>query len=288
VRIVGVSIHPLAVVDSSARLGRNVAVGPFAIIERDAELGDGCIVESHAVVKSGTTLGADNHLFEGAVLGGLPQHLRMPAHLGGVRIGVGNTFRENVTVHRGMAPAQDTVIGDRCLLMVGAHVAHDCCVGNQVVLANCAMLAGHVIVEERAFISGLVGVHQHCRIGRLAMVGGLARVIKDVPPFVTVDGSSGYIVGLNTIGLRRAGFSASQLDELKAAYRLIYRSGLKWNEILDQLRLHFAGSPAALYAEFLAGTTRGLTPERRLPPGATIKLHETARHEAPAAKSRAG
>jgi UDP-N-acetylglucosamine acyltransferase len=160
--------------------------------------------------------------------------------------------------------------------MVGVHIAHDCRVGNDTIFANNAMLGGHVTVEDRAYISGNVAVHQFCRIGRLAMLGGLARVIKDVPPYVTIDGQSGCVVGLNSIGLRRNGFTTAEILELKTAYRLIYRSGLKWREIVEQLQTQFNTGPAAAFGEFMNHVTRGIVAERRLPPGAAIKLSEEA------------
>jgi UDP-N-acetylglucosamine acyltransferase len=269
-----VQVHPHAVVSPRAELGRNVSIGPFCVIEPDVVLGDGCILEARVSVKSGTTLGPDNHVFEGAVLGGVPQHLRAPSELGRLVIGTGNTIRENVTIHRGLRAGGDTLVGDNNLLMVGCHVAHDCHLGNQIIIANSANLAGHVVIEDRAYLSGAVGIHQFCRIGRLAMVGGHSRIVKDVPPFVTIDGGSGYVVGLNLIGLKRAGMTADDLTQLKAAYRLIYRSGFKWTEILERLRRDFSTGVAAAYNVFFAGGSRGITPERRLPPAATIKLPE--------------
>lgn len=272
-------IHPLAVVHPSAKLGRDVVIGPFSIVERGVVIGDECTLEGHVVIKQGVTLGPANHLFEGAVVGGFPQHLRMPERIGSVAIGARNTIRENVTIHRALHEHESTTIGDFNLLMAGAHVAHDCRVGSHTIFANNALLAGHVAVEDRAYLSGNVAVHQFCRIGCFAMVGGLARVVKDVPPYVTIDGNSGYVVGLNTIGLRRNGFSNEEISQLKAAYRLIYRSGLKWQQVLAQLKLEFAAGPAARFAEFFAGGTRGIVPERRIPPATTLKLPEEGLEE---------
>jgi UDP-N-acetylglucosamine acyltransferase len=276
-----VQIHPLAVVDPTARIGRGVVIGPFSIVERDATIGEGCVLESHVVIKQGSKLGPQNHVFEGAVIGGLPQHLRMPERVGGVVVGAGNTIREHATIHRALDAEHSTIVGDHNLLMVGVHIAHDCKVGDHTIFANNAMLAGHVRVEDRAYVSGNVAVHQFCRIGGLAMVGGLARVVKDVPPYVTIDGGSGYVVGLNTIGLRRNGFSPDAIGQLKAAYRLIYRSGLKWQEILERLQSEFAVGPAARFAEFFAGSTRGIVAERREPPPAmpTLRLHDDVHAE---------
>ncbi len=255
-------IHPTAVVSRSAVLGRGVVIGPFVVVEGDTIIGDGCRLEARVVVKEGTALGPNNHVFEGAILGGLPQHVHMPKNPGRVIIGSGNVIRENVTIHRALYEGQATIVGDNNLLMVNAHVAHDCQIGSGCILANNVMLAGHVTVGDRAYLSGAVAVHQFCRIGPLAMVGGHARVGKDIPPYVTVDGFTTLVAGLNVIGLRRAGFSAQQIQQLKEAYRVIYRSGLPWKEILETLRTRFAEGPAALFYEFLASTKRGITPER--------------------------
>jgi UDP-N-acetylglucosamine acyltransferase len=267
------SIHPLALVSPKAVLGANVAIGPFSIVEDDVTIGDGCVLESHVIVKCGTELGNNNHVFEGAVLGGVAQHVCAPTYAGRVVIGSENTIRENATIHRAMQADHATIVGDRCLLMTNAHVAHDCRIGDSVIITTNAMLAGHVSVGDRAFISGAVGVHQFCRIGTLAMVGGQAHIVKDVPPFVTIDGQSSFVVGLNQVGLRRAGYGQAEVARLKTAYRVIYRSGLIWTEILDRLRREFTDGLAAQFHPFLASTARGIIPERRLPPGATIKLH---------------
>jgi UDP-N-acetylglucosamine acyltransferase len=274
-----VSIHPSAIVSPSARIGSDVQIGPFSIVEANVAIGSGCILEGRVIVKQGTMLGADNHVFEGAILGGLPQHVHIPPQPGRVVIGAGNTIRENVTIHQALVPDHATVIGDHCLLMVNAHVAHDCHLGNHVIVTNNAMLAGHVHVDDRAYISGAVGVHQFCRIGTLAMVGGQAHLSQDVPPYVTIDGLSSLVVGLNKIGLRRAGYDQATLQELMTAYRLIYRSGLRWPEILEQLRTRFPTGPASVFYEFLSTTARGIISERRAPPGATIKLRDTVEAE---------
>lgn len=267
------SIHPLAFVSPKATIGDGVQIGPFCVVEDDAIVGDGCTLETHVIIKSGTTLGKHNHVFEGAVLGGLPQHAHMPEHVGRVTIGCENTIRENVTIHKALEPEHTTTIGDHCLLMTNAHIAHDCRLSDHVIVTSNAMLAGHVTVGERAFVSGGVGVHQFCRVGAMAMVGGQAHITKDVPPFVTIDGQSSYVVGLNQVGLRRAGFGQETIFQLKAAYRVIYRSGLVWAEILQRLQEEFTEGLASQFAQFLASTTRGIIPERRLPPGATIKFH---------------
>jgi len=271
-----VNIHPLAVVSPSAELGPGLRIGPLCVIESGATIGPGCTLESCVVVKDGTTLGANNRVFEGAVLGGLPQHAHMPEKPGKVVIGSGNTIRENVTVHRALEADHATVIGSGNLLMASVHVAHDCRIGNNTILTNNAMLGGHVTVDDRAYLSGAVGIHQFCRIGALAMVGGQAHINKDVPPYVTIDGLSSYVVGLNQIGRRRAGYDTETIRQLKVAYRVIYRSGLTWSEILRRLKLECCAGPAAAFYKFLSTTTRGIVAERRAPAHATIRLRSDA------------
>ena len=266
------NIHSTAVVSPEAQIGNNVEIGPFCVIEPDTSIGDGCVLQSHVVIKRGTTLGANNSIYESAVIGGYPQHVHMPESPGRVMIGDNNTIRENVTIHRPLSEEETTVIGNHNLFMVNTHVGHDCKLGSHLIITNNAMLGGHVIVEDRAYISGGVAVHQFCRIGSLAMVGGQARVVKDVPPFVTVDGQSSYVVGLNQIGLRRAGYPSDQIRTLKQAYRTLYRSTLLWNDMLAKLAAEFPEGPAAHLYEFCVHTHRGIVPERRMPPSATIKL----------------
>jgi len=281
-------IHPLAFVSPTANLGAGVRIGPFSVVEDHATIGAGCVLESNAVVKRGATLGENNHLFEGAVVGGLPQHAHLPEQVGDVVIGAGNTIRENVTIHRAMQPGHTTVIGDHCLLMCNSHVAHDCRLGDNVILTNNVMLAGHVTVGARAFLSGGAGVHQFCRVGTLAMVGGLAHISRDVPPFVTIDGQSSFVVGVNQVGLKRAGYDTRTIARLKEAYRVIYRSGLVWKEVLEELRRQFTDAPAADFLPFLSSTKRGITPERRMPPGATIRIHAEEDEQGETRRAKAG
>ncbi len=267
-----VKIHPTAVISPNAQVAADVTIGPFCIIESDVSIGGGCVLEGRVTIKSGSTLGENNRISDGAVIGGLPQHIHIPEHPGKVQIGSHNTFREFVTIHRALKTDAPTVVGDHNLIMVGGHVAHDCQLGNNIIFANNAMLGGHVWVDDRAYISGAVAVHQFCRIGSYAMIGGHARVVQDVPPYVTIDGLSGCVVGLNLIGLRRNGFTAEQIITLKNAYRLIYRTNLKWNEIVQRLQTEYAAEPAARLHRFFSAGTRGFVQERRMPPNATLKL----------------
>lgn len=267
-------IHPSSVVSPSAQLGSNVSIGPFVIIESDVQIGNDCCLEGRVVVKRGTVLGSNNYIAEGAVLGGMPQHKQAPKAPGRLVIGDDNTIRENVTIHRGLGAEDETRLGDRNLVMVGVHIAHDCRVGNDTILANNVMLAGHVTVGDRAYLSGGAAAHQYCRIGHFAMVGGQAHVTKDVAPFVTVDGLSSLVVGLNTVGLRRAGVDPETMQQLKAAYRLAFRSGLRWDDRLNRLATEFPRGLAADFYQFMVGTKRGCVHERTTPRKATLRIHE--------------
>lgn len=261
-----VRIHPQALVSPRAKIGRDVYIGPFCIVEDDVEVGDGCQLEPRVTLKSGTVLGANNHIFDGAVIGGLPQCVGIGEFDSQVIIGNGNVIRENVTVHRSMHEDEATEIGDNCMFMVNAHIAHDCRVSDQVIMANNTMLAGHVVVGRRAFISGAVGIHQFCRIGAFAMVGGQAHIVKDVPPFVTVDGLSSQIVSLNYIGLQRANFSSEDIKTLKKVYQIIYHSGLPWREVVRKIEEEYREGPGLEMAQFLATSSRGITTERQKNP----------------------
>jgi UDP-N-acetylglucosamine acyltransferase len=247
-------------------------VGPFAVIQSDVVIGDGCHISSHVVIKSGTELGCGNLVDVGAVLGGRPQHLAATDKVGRLRIGNENQIREHVTVHGGLGVNDATRIGNQNLIMVSTHVGHDCVIGDSNIMANNVLLAGHVVVEDRAYLSGAVAVHQFCRIGRFAMVGGLARVAQDVPPYVTVDGGTTCLVGLNSIGLRRAGMNREQLRDLKSAYRIAFRSSDAFEVRLNRLRDQFHDDLVRYLWEFLATGQRGFLQDRRGPTPATIKI----------------
>lgn len=228
-------IHPLALVDAQARLGDGCRIGPFAIVEGHAELGPQTELRAHAVVKRFTTLGSGNVVHEGAVLGGEPQDLSFQGGETHLRIGDRNRIREGVTVHRANKPGGTTSVGSDCFLMAYVHVAHDCHLADGVIVANNVALAGHVQIGPRAFLSGGVVVHQFCRIGRLAMVGGNTKVVQDCLPFVITDGVPARARALNVVGLRRAGVGAAQVRILRQGFRLLLRSGLPLEIALDRL-----------------------------------------------------
>ncbi len=284
------NIHPLAAVSPDARLGSGVTIGAFATIEAGAELGDFCIVHPGVVIKAGVRAGSQNEFCEHAVIGGAPQHAGRPQQIGTVVIGDRNVFREYVTIHRALKPGTATIVGNGNYVMASAHFGHDVVIGDNCICANGALLGGHVTVQDRAFVSGAVAVHQFCRIGRLAMVGGHARVVQDVPPFMLVDGQSGCIVGLNIVGLRRSGHSSEEIADLKAAYRVVYRRGLPWKDVLEALRAEFTAGPVTHLLEFLTSGSRGFTQERRAPPSTTLRIRVPEDEAAARAdlKARAG
>ncbi len=269
------NINPLAVVSSRAKIGADVEIGPFCIIEDNVSIADGCRLDSHVVVKSGSTLGEENHLCSGVIIGGLPQHTAARAPFCQVVIGHRNTFREGVTIHRAMKESEATTIGNDNYLMVNAHLGHDVRIGNHNVMVNNVMCGGHVQIGNNVNLGGATGVHQFCRIGSLAMVGAQSHVIQDVPPFVTVDGLTSRIVGLNQIGLRRNGKTTEEIRTLKAVYRILYRSGLPWREILRKLQVEYAVGPGAEMTQFLLSTKRGIVSERRSARQAPLKLIES-------------
>jgi UDP-N-acetylglucosamine acyltransferase len=257
-----VSIHPSALVSPRARLGQGVVVGPFAVVEDDVAIGDDCEIRAHAVIKRFTELGAHNTVHEGAVLGGEPQDVSFAGQDSRLVIGDRNVIREGVTIHRSTKAGGATLVGSGCFLMAYSHIAHDDRLGDQVIVANNVALAGHVEVADRAFVSGGVVVHQFCRIGRLAMVGGNAKVVQDCLPFVITDGAPARARGLNVVGLRRAGLSASQLRTLHQAYRCLLRSGLPLERALDELRA--LGDPLAKeLAAFASASKRGFAHSAR-------------------------
>jgi len=268
-----ISIHPTAVVGADVELGADVQIGPFAIVEEGVRLGDRCHLAGHVVIKRGCTLGSENGIHEGAVSGCGGQHVAAPADGGNVVIGDGNTIREHSTVHAALRAGDLTRIGNGNYLMVNAHLGHDVVVGNQTIIANNAMLGGHVTVEDFAYISGGVAVHQFCRVGTLVMIGGQAHVVQDAPPYVTIDGLTSRVVGLNRVGLRRRGMPQEEIAQLKEAYRIVFRSGLLWSESLAELRSRFTDGPAKHMHEFLAASERrGFVHERRTPRGAAVKM----------------
>lgn len=236
-------------------------IHPTAVIEEGATIGPGCVIGPHAVIYKHVTLGANCRVHAGAVLGDTPQDLAFKEAPSFVRIGEGTVIREHVTIHRGTKEGTETVVGSGCYLMANSHLAHNCRLGNQVILANGVLLAGYVEVGDRAFLSGNVIVHQYTRIGRVAMISGGAGIGKDIPPFCLAPGITRNIVaGLNVVGMRRAGLGPAERGEVKEAIRVLYRSGLNVKQALEKLREAFAAGPGREIADFVASSKRGICP----------------------------
>ncbi|MEX6634154.1 acyl-ACP--UDP-N-acetylglucosamine O-acyltransferase [Hyphococcus lacteus] len=259
------SIHATAIIEEGAQIG-NVSVGPFCYIGADAVLHDGVVLQNNVVIKGATEVGARTIVHPYAVLGGPPQHLACTGDNTALKIGEDNIIREHVTMNRGTAPGGGvTKIGDGGFFMAGAHVAHDCTIGDKVIFANNATLGGHVKIGDFAFLGGLCAIHQFCRIGDYAFVGGCAAVAGDIIPFGSAVGNHAHLVGLNIIGLKRRGFSRQTIFNLRAAYRMLFDSDLTFKERTAAVQEKYGSCPEVLRVlEFiLQGESRPLmTPDR--------------------------
>jgi UDP-N-acetylglucosamine acyltransferase len=253
-------IHKTAIVHEGAQLGENVSIGPYSVIGPDVAVGDGTSIGSSVLLDGFTTIGSRNTIFHGAALGSPPQDLKYSGARSYVRIGDDNTIREFATINSATNEGDATTVGNGCLLMAYSHVAHDCVIGDNVILANAVNLAGHVTVHEYAILGGMVPVHQFVRIGAHAFIGGGSRVAKDVLPFVKVAGSPLKVSGLNTVGLKRRGFEDHQIERIKAAYRLIYRSGLNLTQAIERMEIEIEPSPEIeILLDFIRDSQRGIT-----------------------------
>jgi UDP-N-acetylglucosamine acyltransferase len=250
-------IHPTAVIHPKAKLDPTVTVGPYTIIDEAVEIGPRCVIGPHVYLTGVTTIGAENHFHAGCVIGDAPQDLKYDGTPTRVRIGDKNVFREHCTVHRATKADGETVIGSNNFLMSNSHVGHNCVMGNHVILVNGALLAGHAVVQDRAFISGNCLVHQFTRIGTLAMMQGGSAASRDLPPF-TIAADVNTLCGLNIIGLRRAGFTPEQRLQLKAAYRLLFRSGKNLRAAVAEAQVNFPDGPARTLVDFVASAKRGV------------------------------
>ena len=250
-------IHPTAIIHPQAQLDSTVSVGPYAVIDENAVLGAQCVVGPHAHLTGHTIIGAHNTFHAGCVIGDAPQDLKYKDEPTRLRIGDHNVFREHVTVHRSNKLAEDTVIGAHNFLMAHSHVGHNARLGNHIILANGALLARHVTVDDRVFISGNCLVHQFVRIGTLALMQGGAAISKDLPPYTVARGDNG-ICGLNTVGLRRAGFTTSQRLELKRLYHALFRSGKNLRRAVAEAQKQEWSESARVLLEFILASKRGV------------------------------
>jgi UDP-N-acetylglucosamine acyltransferase len=254
-------IAPTARIHSDAVIGPAVRIGEFCVIERDVVIGGQCVLEPYVYVKRWTTLGEHNEISAGTVLGTDPLDKGFGGARSYLRIGRGNKIREHYTISRGTAPESTTRIGDGNYIMTSGHIAHNCQIGNETVIASCALVAGYVEVEDQAFISGGVVVHQFSKIGRLAMIGGNTRVNSDVPPFFLYAGHDVQAKGLNVVGLKRAGYKASDVSVLKKAYQILYRSGLKLQDALAKIETEIPTPETLHLVSFIRRSERGICRE---------------------------
>ena len=259
-----VTIHPTAIVDPVARMGTDVEIGPFSVIGPQATIGEKTVVQSHVVIEGEVAIGHGNFIGHGAVIGAPPQDVSFsPERKTRVEIGNDNIIREYCTIHRGSPQGSATKIGDKNFLMAGAHIGHNCVIGNNVIIANNCLLAGYVLVDDGAFLGGGSTFHQFMHIGRLVIVQGSSAFGKDLPPFV-VAAERNCVFGLNIVGLRRAGFSAKDREGIKAAFKLVYLSGLNISQAMEKAATMKVSAPAREFLDFVANAKkRGICPLKR-------------------------
>ena len=254
-----VEIHPSSVVEPGAQLGEDVKIGPFCVVGPEVRLGDRTVLRSHASVTGRTTLGAGCEVWPFASVGGKTQDLKYKGGSPGLRIGDRTVIRECATLSCATYDGDDTLVGSDCLLMAYVHVAHDCIVGNRVIMANNATLAGHVIVEDDAILGGMAGVHQFVKIGRMCILGGCTKAVKDIPPYMTADGDPVKVYGTNKVGLERHGIAAETQKTLLQAYKIVYRSSLLTEAALRKIEAELPRSPELdHFVAFIRGSQRGI------------------------------
>jgi UDP-N-acetylglucosamine acyltransferase len=248
------AIHPTAVVDKTAEVDASAEIGAYAIVEPQCHIGAGVRLYPHAYVSFGTTLGPGCEIHPFAVVGHLPQDLKFAGEPTYTIVGEGTIVREHGTIHRGTEPGTTTRVGRNCYIMSTGHIGHNCTIGDNVIIVNGALLSGHITVGDRAFISGSAGLHQFVRVGELVMISGLTRVPMDVPPFMTLahDG----VVGPNVVGLRRAGLSSAERQEIRTCYRLLYRSGMPFPAAIDAVAERVQHDPGRRLVAFLRGESK--------------------------------
>jgi len=254
-------IHETAIINSSAEIDSNVDIGAYSIIGENVCIGSGTVIGPHVVIDPFVTIGRNCRIFQYAAIGAVPQSLKFEGEKTYVKIGNGTIIREFVTIHRGTGFGGGiTEVGEENFLMAYTHIAHDCRVGRKVVMANSATLAGHITIGDHATIGGLVAVHQFVKIGEYAFVGGKSAVVKDVPPYVIAAGDRAELHGLNSVGLKRHGFSPTTLSLLKKTYRIIFRIGLTTNEAIERVKAEVEQVPEVVnFIDFIRSSQRGVT-----------------------------
>jgi UDP-N-acetylglucosamine acyltransferase len=254
-------IHPTAIVDPKAEIGSDVAIGPYSIIGENVSIGPATVIGSHVVIEPYVTIGANCQIFQYAAIGAPPQSLKYKGERTYIKIGQGTIVREFVTIHRGTEFGGGiTEIGEQCFLMAYTHIAHDCAIGRKVVMSNNATLGGHITIGDYATIGGLVAIHQFVKVGNYAFVGGKSAVVKDIPPYVIAAGDRAKLHGLNTVGLKRHGFSRKTLSELKKVYRIVFRIGITLNEAIERVKSEVEQIPEVVnFLDFIKSSERGIT-----------------------------
>ncbi|MES9858669.1 MAG: acyl-ACP--UDP-N-acetylglucosamine O-acyltransferase [Sedimenticola sp.] len=256
-------IHPTAIIESGADIHESVEIGPYSIIEANVTLAEGCRIDSSVRIFSGTHMGRNNRVYHGAVLGCEPHDLGFtPEQSKPLTIGDNNHFKEGVNISRGVKTDEGTVIGDDNYFMSGFHAGHDCRLGNGSVYGPNSVVAGHVDIGNHAFLSGVVAIHQFCFIGDYAMIAGCAKIVKDIPPYSTGDGNPARVIGLNSIGMRRAGMNAATRSAIKQAYKTLYRSGLNTRQAIQQLEQEEQIEEVETIIRFFGNSRRGVTDHR--------------------------
>lgn len=250
------SVHHTAIIHPTAEIGDHVSIGPYCVVGERVKIGAGTILHSHVILETDTALGEKNELYPGVVIGVPPQDLRWKGEFSKVVLGSGNTLREYVTLHRGSSGG-NTIVGNENYLMAYTHAGHNVVIGSGCILANGVQLAGYVELEDKVNIGGIVGIHQFVRIGTMAMVGGLSRIVKDIPPYVKANGSPARVYGLNVVGLRRSGVKAEHREALKKAYNLVYRSKLNLTQAISEIEKTLEPVPEVLhFTEFMKNASR--------------------------------
>jgi UDP-N-acetylglucosamine acyltransferase len=253
------TIHPTAIIDPTAELGQGVEIGPYSYIGPKCRVGDGSKIGPHAVLQGYTILGANCQVSPGAVLGGFPQDLKFKGEESYVVIGDGTIIRECVTVNRASGEGKETRVGAGCMLMAYSHVAHNCVIGNEVIMANSVQLGGHVEVGDFAFIGGQCAIHQFVRIGKMAIISGFSASRQDIPPFSMADSRPAIIAGINKVGLKRRGFDLAARTRLKKAFQLLFFSGMNYKQAIETIQAEIESDPAVNeLVEFIQSSSRGV------------------------------
>ena len=252
-------VHPTAQVSKHAELAEDVNIGPYTVVEGNARIGPGTDVKAHVFIGEDTTIGSNNSIYQGAIIGSLTQDLKYDGGRTYLSVGDHNIIREYVTINRGTSDEAFTRVGSHNSFLAYTHIAHDCIVGNHVIMSNLSTLAGHVQVDDAAVIAGYVGIHQFCKIGKMAMVGGMSKVTKDVPPFMKVQGNPAKVFGLNSVGLERNGVDKADRRILRQAYNFLYRSGYNVSQAIEEIRADLEETETLIHLlQFLEKSERGI------------------------------